>query len=124
MLDVDHQRCELEYWRDAGWSQKGIESTLNAVLTGGVQVTSSHTISCPETGIANLSNFVTGQPQWRSIRWDPPGETRYTSYNQWIWEVPFSAYNPGAEVLVFTTQGESSFAPLFPVYQQVLLIHR
>ena len=73
----------------AGWSgQQG----PNAVLTGGVSVSNSETVSCPNTKIVNDSNPGTGRTVWLTLM-NNAGQGIQTYVNQWIWQVPFKAYN-------------------------------
>jgi hypothetical protein len=79
----------------AGYNQK---QGFNATLTGGVSVTNSKTITCPSTTIINSGNPGSGQTQWQ-YRFATDGANLATFYNQWIWEVPFSAYQKGQSTI-------------------------
>jgi hypothetical protein len=97
----------------AGWNAT---QGLNALLTGGVSVSSSMTVSCPPTQIENQSNIINGHLNWVYQTVNPPGRATLDSPNQWVWEVPFSAYSSGQQTVAIATSGESSFLPLAGPY--------
>lgn len=75
----------------AGWNYVQI---ANATLTGGVSVTNSRTITCPNTEITNQTDIAHGVPYWAYSTNNRRAGT-YTYYNQWIWQVAFSQYDEG-----------------------------
>jgi hypothetical protein len=83
----------------AGWNYAQI---ANATLTGGVSISNSSTISCPQIKITNQSNPGSGQANW-TYELGFPEAGNYQFVNQWIWQVPFSVYQKGQDNLVFTT---------------------
>jgi hypothetical protein len=92
----------------AGWQQA---QGLNAVLTGGVSVSNTETISCPAIDITNLSDPSTAKAYWGYVQFPVQRVPNlYVFYNQWIWQVPFSNYQ-GENVLSFHTDGLESWHP-------------
>jgi hypothetical protein len=94
----------------AGWNQL---QGLNAALSGGVSVTNSQTITCPEIFIDNISNPSTGVAQWNSnLQYNDGGEELITFCNQWVWEVPFSKYQSGQKTIELSSQAEAQYLEL------------
>jgi hypothetical protein len=81
----------------------GVNATqgLDGSISGGVSVTHSKTLTCPNTLITNMSNPATGQTQWNYAVSNPPAGNLVTFYNQWISEVPYDEYQTGQQDLVF-----------------------
>ncbi len=94
----------------AGWNQL---QGLNAALTGGVSISNSQTITCPQTAITNTSNPTSSQPSWKYVIKKPQAGNLATFYNQWIWEVPFGDYQEGQDQLTFDSAIEQT-----PIYFQ------
>ncbi len=89
----------------AGWNQL---QGLNAALTGGVSVSNSETITCPQTAVTNTSNPASSQPSWTYVIRKPRAGNLATFYNQWIWEVPFTGYQEGQDQLVLDSEIEQT----------------
>jgi hypothetical protein len=103
----------------AGWQGgKG----LNAALTGGVTVSNSTTVTCPQTTIQNKGNPATGRTQWTYDDHSNPGGAKLDSYtNQWIWEVPFSAYQSTQDSFTFHSFAwERAVIPSFKINLELI----
>jgi hypothetical protein len=75
-----------------GWNAS---QGLNAALTGGVSISKSETITCPQFMIANLGDPGSGIASWNystSPLGVTPADGLQSFYNQWIWVVPFLGY--------------------------------
>lgn len=90
----------------AGWNEM---QGLNAALTGGVSVSNSQTITCPQIAIVNQSDPTLGLPQWTYTLSNPGYADMITFYNQWVWEVPFSSYASGQKNVEIGLTGSSNF---------------
>jgi hypothetical protein len=90
----------------AGWNEM---QGLNAALTGGVSVSNSQTITCPQIQIVNQSDPTLGLPQWSYGTPNPGYADMITFYNQWVWEVPFSSYTSGQKNVEIGLTGSSNF---------------
>jgi hypothetical protein len=93
----------------AGWNQM---QGLNAALTGGVSVSNSQTITCPQITIQNQSDPTLGLPQWTYGLGNPNTDDMITFYNQWVWEVPFSSYASGQKNVSIELTGSTNFIGL------------
>jgi hypothetical protein len=80
---------------------------LNAALTGGVGVSNSQTLTCPQTTIENQSNLVFGFPRWTYATGGAPSTLTFA--NQWIWEVPFTRYRANQLTVQIDSSAQSSF---------------
>lgn len=79
---------------------------FNASISGSVTISNSVTTTYPPISLANATDLAAGVPRWdMSILAVPatPGETD-DFYNQWIWQVPFTAYAAGQTSLAYNTQ--------------------
>ena len=65
----------------------------NGSVSGGVAISNSKTTSTPPLQIANDSNLGAAQTSWR-YGYTAAANSTVTIYNQWAWEVPFTAYQP------------------------------
>ncbi len=76
---------------------------LNALLSGGVTISNTESTVVPPVNINFNSNLESGQTQWSySVNSPPLGKSETISfYNQWIWEVAFSAYSSNPTDLSF-----------------------
>jgi hypothetical protein len=90
----------------AGWNEM---QGLNAALTGGVSVSNSKTITCPQIQIVNQSDPTLGLPQWSYTLGNPGYADMVTFYNQWVWEIPFSSYASGQKNVEIGLTGSTSF---------------
>jgi hypothetical protein len=88
-------------WNIGGSTGYNEQQGFNGALTGGVSVSNSKTITCPNFQIVNVSNPVTGDLEW-FYQGLPSGLVSF--YNQWIWEVPFSAYGSRQDTMVFPSK--------------------
>lgn len=63
------------------------------------------TRTCRPVTINNLADSAAGVTRWRSGLYQPPegGHISNSFYNDWIWNVPFSAYQSGQTNIVFPT---------------------
>jgi Ca2+-binding RTX toxin-like protein len=96
----------------AGWNQA---QGLNAAVSGGVSISNSKTITCPQIVIRNSSNPAAGQTEWTYTRRTPNSQILNSFYNQWIWEVPFSAYSTGQQKVDINSGASSTFCFPFPI---------
>jgi hypothetical protein len=80
-------------WNIGGSFGINQEQGVNAGVSGGVSVSHAVTISCPAVTIDNTSEPQTGRTHWDFFQDNVDGKTLHTFYNQWIWEVPFQAYD-------------------------------
>jgi hypothetical protein len=92
----------------AGWNQ---QQGFNALLNGGVGVSTSYTVTCPPTTISNSSNPGTGVTDWQTLLLDPnlSVSNSISFKNQWIWEVPFKNYQQGQQNIDFGSSGVEEF---------------
>jgi hypothetical protein len=79
-------------WSIGGSSGWNATQGFNALLTGGVSVSHSTSITCPSITIINKSDPSESQAYWSYQLSDPNEQDQLTFTNQWIWEVPFSSY--------------------------------
>jgi hypothetical protein len=91
----------------AGWNQ---QQGFNAVLTGGVTISDSQTVTCPAIIIENQSN-LTNTSQWE-YDWTPLLGTRQTFYNKWIWVSEWSSYGSTQAVITIYSDAQSNYATL------------
>lgn len=97
-------------WNIGGSTGWNAMQGLNAAITGGVSVSNSETITCPETTINNESDPGTGITKWIYVLPAPNFPPQSISFtNQWIWEVPFSNYSEGQENVMIESEAELSF---------------
>ena len=85
---------------DIGFNQtQGVNSTGG----GGITISNSKTIAVPALAITNGTSFPQAFPNWSYNINDLPtyGGTSMTVYDQWIWQVPFSAYYGGATSITY-----------------------
>lgn len=93
----------------AGWNQM---QGLNAAISGGVNISNSQTVTYPPIGIDNQSDPDAGVAAWTNALAPPAGgeSELITSYNQWIWEVPFTSYQSSEQQdLVFASEAGLAF---------------
>jgi len=94
-----------------GWNEM---QGLNAAITGGVSVSNSETITCPQTTINNESDPASGITSWIYALPGPNTPPQLISFtNQWIWEVPFSNYMATQEHVKIESEAELSFVTPF-----------
>jgi hypothetical protein len=90
----------------AGWNQM---QGLNATLTGGVTISNSTTVQIPPIHVTNNTNLETGETAWvYDVDQLPDRSETITFYNQWIWRVPFTTYDPGQDTIQFNSQTAES----------------
>ena len=90
---------------------------FNALLTGGVSVNNSQTITCPQTTIVNDSNPGAGVAFWEYGTPAPGTSELIVFYSQWIWEVPFSSYSANQTTVNVNSEALSSFMSLCVPFQ-------
>jgi hypothetical protein len=84
------------------------------------------TIKFPRPGLTAIPSNISVMPANGCLPFPPPAGcylTTVTFFNQWIWEVPFSAYSTGQQTITFTTGATLSnpdpdphiFRPVGPV---------
>lgn len=84
----------------AGWNQsQGVNATATAGFTGSL----SETMTCPNVQITDYSDPASGQTFWNYLQ-PPQGEQLNTYYNLWIWELPFSQYQEGQQLLLMRSE--------------------
>ncbi len=84
-----------------GWNQA---QGLNASVSGGVSITNSQTTTIPPINITFNSNLATGHTFWNYYVNELPQETEtITTYQGWIWEIPFSNYQLGQTEFQFSS---------------------
>jgi hypothetical protein len=84
----------------AGWNAM---QGLNAALTGGVAISNSQSITCPQITILYAPNLSTGFLFWQYAT--PPTEGTISFLNQWIWEVPFTSYSNDQKEISIGSEG-------------------
>ena len=85
----------------AGWNQM---QGLNALVSGGLTISNSSTTTYPPIAVTNNGNLVTGETSWIYFLLGINGRTQLTFVNQWIWEVPFTAYSAAQQNITFNSQ--------------------
>src|SRR5262249_12896621 len=87
-----------------GWNQT---QGLTAILSGGLSISDSQTINCPQIIITNLTNPGTAETAWQ-YKMPPPQDSRDMNQrfvNEWIWTVPFSSYGKGQTTAQISSAG-------------------
>jgi Ca2+-binding RTX toxin-like protein len=92
----------------AGWNAT---QGLNAALTGGVAISNSQSITCPQITILYAPNLSTGFLFWQYTT--PPAEGTISFLNQWIWEVPFNSYSNDQKEISISSEGHLQWSPPF-----------
>jgi len=90
-----------------GWNQT---QGLNASTGGGVSVTKTKGLSCPQTIITNQSNPSLSQPGWLYSSPVPNQVQTNIFINQWVWEVPFKSYPSGTQSFTIESGAASKFS--------------
>jgi hypothetical protein len=79
---------------------------FNATASAGLTVSDSTTFTVPPLIVTYNGNLNTGETVWDSIVLGFNGTTTITLFNQWIWEVPFTAYSTTQQNIMFTSESE------------------
>ncbi len=86
----------------AGWNET---QGLNALISGGVSINNSTSVTVPPIVVTSEANFDTAATDWIYVLSDSNAGT-ITLYNQWIWSVPFTAYQSAQADLQFKNEAE------------------
>ncbi len=77
---------------------------LNATASAGLEISNSTTIVVPELVVQYEGDLDTGETIWQTLILGFNGQTTLTFYNQWIWQVPFTAYTTAQQNVTFASQ--------------------
>jgi hypothetical protein len=72
-----------------GWNQM---QGFNASISGGVTIVNTMSTTVPPIRITNQGDLSTGTTAWLYETTTPQGIQSGSFFNQWIWQVPFTAY--------------------------------
>ncbi|MDR3618481.1 MAG: IPT/TIG domain-containing protein [Paludisphaera borealis] len=80
-------------------------SGFNASISGSIAISQSKTVAYAPVDVHNAVNLATGVAAWYFSVKDPQraAGTTSTFFNQWIWQVPFTAYAEGQKSIAFHT---------------------
>jgi len=89
---------------------------FNASVGGSLTISNSETTTFPPIVITYQGNPAVASTEW-TYQFAPhgsavPSETT-TTYNQWIWEVPFAAYTPDQTTLEFSTEADLNYTVFY-----------
>ena len=79
---------------------------FNATASAGLTVSNSNTFTVPPLAVTYNGNINTGETVWDTVVLGFNGTTTITLFNQWIWEVPFTAYSTTQQNIAFTSEAE------------------
>lgn len=95
-------------------------SGFNASISGSIAISQSKTVSYEPIDVHNAVNIATGVASWVFTVRDPQraAGTTTTFFNQWIWQIPFTAYAEGQKSIAFHTTAsayKTNQVPIPPV---------
>jgi hypothetical protein len=79
---------------------------FNATASAGLTVSNSNTFTVPPLAVTYNGNINSGETVWDTVVLGFNGTTTITLFNQWIWEVPFTAYSATQQNIAFTSEAE------------------
>lgn len=89
---------------------------FNVSISASETVSNSTTVAVPPVSIINQSDLVAATPAWEYdlANAQSPGAT-VSFFNQWIWAVPFAAYQPGQTQVGLSATAYTAEAPPYTV---------
>jgi RTX calcium-binding nonapeptide repeat (4 copies) len=77
---------------------------VNATASAGVTISDSTSVTVPPLEVTYNGNLETGETVWDTLVLGFNGTTTITFFNQWIWEMPFTAYSTTQQNITFMSQ--------------------
>lgn len=89
-----------------GYTQgEGFNASINASIT----ITDSRTVTVPPVAIDYQGDLASGDTLWYYTATSGQGIRTTTFVNQWLWQVPFEKYTPGATTIRFYVYAANEF---------------
>jgi IPT/TIG domain len=82
---------------------------FNATLDASVTITNSKTVTVPPVSITYTGDLPTGDTLWLYATTGPQKIRTSSFFNQWLWQVPFANYEPGATTVTIGSNAINRF---------------